>query len=80
MFVVFVVSAQEKHNEYLDLSFESCPVKGGCPNDKCCTDYACDEEDHEKVIKCCNKKQLVAEQMLPPQNRICSPCVQCSKY
>ena len=86
MFVVLVVSAQEKDNNKLELSFDSCPIGGGCPNDKCCTDYACEEQEEEeenvegKGIKCCNKEELISEQQLPSENRICSPCVQCSKF
>ena len=84
LLVVLVVSAQEKDNNKLELSFDSCPIGGGCPNDKCCTDYACEEQEEEEVgkgkrIKCCNKEELISEQLLPSENRICSPCVQCSK-
>ena len=79
--LVVLVSAQEKDKKF-ELSFDSCPVERGCPKDNCCTDYACDKQDiaGRRRIKCCSKEQLIAEQQLSSENRICSPCIKCSKY
>ena len=81
LLVFLVVSAQEKDND-IDLSFESCPIEGACQSEKCCTDFSCDNEtlSNGKSVKCCSKAELLNEQQMSQESRICSPCVKCSKF
>ena len=80
LLVFLVVSAQEKDND-IDLSFGNCPIEGACPSSQCCTDYSCDNErlGNGKSVKCCSKEELLNEQQMSQESRICSPCLKCGK-
>ena len=81
--LVVLVSAQDMNNKLEFDAITSCPISRGCSQNKCCTNFACDEQDiihGKKTIKCCSKGELIAEQQQPVENQVCSPCVKCSKY
>ena len=81
--LVVLVSAQDMNNKLEFDAITSCPISRGCSQNKCCTNFACDEQDiihRKKTIKCCSKGELIAEQQQPAENQVCSPCVKCSKY